>query len=80
MLHFESFVAPWGEPGPPEAPQRQKSKNTQKMKRLGSSIGSLLGHILRALRPKVEPSSVLLRSFGSLFVESVFRSVPKQVF
>ena len=23
-LHFESFVAPWGEPGPPEAPQRQK--------------------------------------------------------
>ena len=47
------------------------------MKRLGSLIGSLLGHILRPLPPKIKPASVLLRSFVSLFSSAflaVFRS------
>ena len=76
-LHFESFVSLWGEPEAPGALHCEKFQKIQKMKRLGSSIGSLLGHILRPLPPKIEPTSVLLRSFVSLFSRAflaVFRS------
>ena len=58
-LHFESFVWFWGEPGSPAAPHSQKFEKRQKMKRLGTSIGSLLGHIFGPLPLKVEPASVL---------------------
>ena len=71
-LHFESFVSLWGEPGAPGARHRKKFEKIRKMKRLCSSIGSLLGHILRPLPPKIEPTSVLLRSFASLFSRSFF--------
>ena len=76
-LHFESFVSLWGEPEAPGARHCEKFEKVRKMKRLGSSIGSLLGHILRPLPPKIEPTSVLLRSFVSLFSRAflaVFRS------
>ena len=76
-LHFESFVSLWGEPEAPGARHCEKFEKVQKMKRLGSSIGSLLGHILRPLPPKIEPTSVLLRSFVILFSRAflaVFRS------
>ena len=76
-LHFESFVSLWGEPEAPGARHCEKFEKVRKMKRLGSSIGSLLGHILRPLCPKIEPTSVLLRSFVSLFSRAflaVFRS------
>ena len=62
-LHFESFVKPGG----PEARHSEKFEKVKKMKRLGTSIGSLLEHILRPLPPEVESVSVLLRSFVSLF-------------
>ena len=45
---------------------------------LGSSIGSVLRHILRPLPYKVEPTSVLSRSFVSLFSRAflaAFRSM-----
>ena len=76
-LHFESFVSLWGEPEVPGARHCEKFEKVRKMKRLGSSIGSLLGHILRPLPPKIEPTSVLLRSLVSLFWKAflaVFRS------
>ena len=76
-LHFESFVSLWGEPEVSGARHCEKFEKVRKMKRLGSSIGSLLGHILRPLPPKIEPTSVLLRSFVSLFSRAflaVFRS------
>ena len=75
--HFESFVSLWGEPGGPGAHSLQFSKKIRNMKRLGSSFGSLLGHILRPLPPKIEPIRVLLHSFVSLFSRAflaVFRS------
>ena len=71
-LHFESFVSLWGEPEAPGARHCEKFEKVRKLKRLGSSIGSLLGHILRPLPPKVEPASVLLRSFVSLFSRAFF--------
>ena len=64
-LHFESFVSLWGEPEAPGARHGETNGKVQKMKRLGSPIGSLVGHILRPLPPKVQPASFLLRSFGS---------------
>ena len=76
-LHFESFVSLRGEPEAPGARHCEKFEKIRKMKGLGSSIGSLLGHILRPLPPKIEPTSVLLRSFVSLFSRvflAVFRS------
>ena len=76
-LHFESFVSLWGEPEAPGARQSEKFKKVQKLKRLGSSIGSLLGNILRPLPPTIEPTIVLSRSFVSLFSRAflaVFRS------
>ena len=76
-LHFESFVSLWCEPEAPGARHRKKIEKIQKMRRLGSSIGSLLGHLLSPLPPKIEPTSVLLRSFVSLFSRAflaVFRS------
>ena len=66
-LHFESFVSLWGEPAAPGARHCDFFEKPRKMKRLGSSIGSLLGHILRPLPFKVEPTSVLMRSFVSVF-------------
>tara|TARA_B110000902_G_C14033756_1_gene485131 strand:- start:153 stop:644 length:492 start_codon:yes stop_codon:yes gene_type:complete len=66
-LHFESFVSLWCEPEAPGARHREKFEKISKMKRLGSLIGSFLGHILSPLPPKIEPTSVLLRSFVSLF-------------
>ena len=66
-LHFQSFVASGGEPEAPGACQSEKFEKVRKSKRLGSSIGSLFGHILTPLPPKVEPASDLLRSFVSLF-------------
>ncbi len=75
-LHFESLVSLWGEPGAPGARHCERFEKIRKMKRLGSSIGSLLGHILRPLPPKIEPTSVLLRSFVILFSKAflaVFR-------
>ena len=71
-LHFESFVSLWGEPEAPGALRNEKFKKIRKMKRLGNSIGSLLGHILGPLPPKIEPASVLLRSFVSLFSRAFF--------
>ena len=74
---FESFVSLCCEPGGPGAPHGQTFEKTRKMKELGSSIGRFSGHILRPLRPKVEPSSVLLRSLVSLFPKAflaAFRS------
>ena len=76
-LHFESFVSLWGEPEAPGALHCEKNKKVRKIKRLGSLIGSLSGHVLRLLPPKIEPTSVLLRSFVSLFSRAflaVFRS------
>ena len=76
-LHFESFVSLWGEPEAPGGRHCEKFEKVQKMKRLGISIGSLLGHILRPLPPQIEPTSDLLRSFVSLFSRAflaVFRS------
>ena len=76
-LHFEVFVSLWGEPWAPGARHCEKLEKVRKMKRLGSSIGSLLGHILRPLPPKIEPMSVLLCFFVSLFSRAflaVFRS------
>ena len=76
-LHFESFVSLWGEPAAPGARHCDFFEKLRKMKRLGSSIGSLLGHILRPLPPKIEPTSVLLRSYVSFFSReflAVFRS------
>ena len=76
-LLFEVFLSLWGEPGAPGATHNEKLEKIKKMKRLGSSIGSLLGHILRPLPLKVEPASVLMRSFVSLFPRvflAVFRS------
>ena len=76
-LHFESFVPLWCEPEAPGARHRKKFEKIRKMRRLGSSIGSLLGHLLSPLPPKIEPTSVLLRSFVSLFSKAflaVFRS------
>ena len=76
-LHFESFVSLWGEPEVPGARHCENFEKIRKMKRLGSSLGSLLGLILRPLPPKIEPTSVLLRSFVSLFSRpffTVFRS------
>ena len=75
--HLESFVSLWGEPGVPGARHCEKFEKLRKMKRLLTSIGKLLGHILRPLPPKIEPTSVLLRSFVSLFSKAflaVFRS------
>ena len=75
--HFESFVSLWGEPEVPGARHCEKFEKVEKVKRLGSLIGSLLGHTLRPLPPKIEPTSVLLRSFVSLFSRAflaVFRS------
>ena len=66
-LHFECFVSLWGEPETPGTRRSEKFEKVRKMERLGTSIGSLLGHILRPLPPKVDPASVLLRSFVSLF-------------
>ena len=66
-LHFESFVSLWGEPAAPGDRHGEQLKKVRKTKRLGSLIGSLLGHVLRSLPPKVEPACVLLRSFVSLF-------------
>ena len=77
VLHFESFVSLWGEPEAPGALHCEKFKKVRKMKRLGGAIGSLLEHILKPLLPKIEPTSVLLRSFVSLFSRAflaVFRS------
>ena len=71
-LHFESFVSLWGEPEAPGARHRKKFEKVRKIKRLGSSIGSFLGHILRPLPPKIEPTSVLLCSFASLFSRAFF--------
>ena len=71
-LHFESFVSLWGEPEAPGAVRYETFKKVRKTNRLGSSIGSLLGHILRPLPPKIEPASVLLRSFVSLFSRAFF--------
>ena len=48
-LHFESFVSLWGEPVAPGARHCEKFEKVRTMKRLGSSIGSLLGHILTPL-------------------------------
>ena len=77
-LHFESLVSLWGEPEAPGARLSEKLEFFLVFNiRLGSSIGSLLGHILRPLPPKLEPTSVLLRSFVSLFSRAflaVFRS------
>ena len=76
-IHFESFVSLWGEPVAPGARHCEKFEKIRKMKRLGSSIGSFLGHILRPLPPEIERTSVLLRSFVSLFSRAflaVFRS------
>ena len=44
-LHFESFVSLWGEPEAPGAHPLQFFEKVRKVKRLGSSIGSLLAHI-----------------------------------
>ena len=66
-LHFESFESLWCEPEAPGARHREKFEKISKMKRLGSLIGSFLGHILSPLPPKIEPTSVLLRSFVNLF-------------
>ena len=66
-LHFEAFVSLRGEPEAPAARQSEKFEKVRKLKRLGSSTGSLFGHILTPLPPKVEPASVLLRSFVSVF-------------
>ena len=71
-LHFESFVSLWGEPEAPGAEHYETFKNVRKTNRLGSSIGSLLGHILRPLPPKIEWASVLLRSFVNLFSKPFF--------
>ena len=68
-LHFESFVSLWGEPEAPGAVHYETFKKILKMKRLGNSIGSLLGHILRPLPPKVQPANVVLRFFVSFFCE-----------
>ena len=76
-LHFESFESLWCEPEAPGARHREKFEKISKMKRLGSLIGSFLGHILSPLPPKIEPTSVLLRWFVSLFSRAflaVFRS------
>ena len=75
-LLFEVFLSLWGEPGAPGATHNEKLEKIRKMKRLGSSIGSLLGHILRPLPPKVEPASVLLRSFVSLFSRAFLAAFP----
>ena len=76
-LHFEVFLSLWGETEAPAATHNEKLEKIRKNKRLGSSIGSLLGHILRPLPPKIEPTSVLLCSFVSIFSRvflAVFRS------
>ena len=65
-LHFEPFVSLGGEPEAPGGRQSEKFEKMRKFKPLGSSNGSLFGHILTPLPPKVEAASVLLRSFGSL--------------
>ena len=66
-LHFDVFLALWSEPGPPAAPHSQKLEQVAKMQRLGSPIGSLLGHIFGPFPPKVEPATVLSSYFVSLF-------------
>ena len=66
-LHFESFVSVGGEPWAPGARQSEKFETIQKLKRLGNSTGTLFGHILTLLPPKVEPATVLLLSFVSFF-------------
>ena len=78
--HFESFVSLRGGPHAPGVRHRKKFETVRKTKRHGSSIGSILRHILRPLPPKIESTGVLVRSFVSLFFESVSRSVPKRTF
>ena len=56
-----------GEPEALEAHVAKSLKKVRKLKRLGNSLGSLLGHILKPLPHKVEPTSVLLHSFVSPF-------------
>ena len=68
-LHFESFVSLGGEPEAPAAHQSEMFEKMQKIKRLVSSTGRFFGHTLTPLPPKVEPASVLLRSFVSFFRE-----------
>ena len=63
----------WG----PRSPSLRFFLRVRKMKRLGSLIESVLGHILKPLPPKIERASVLLRSFVSFFSNAflaVFRS------
>jgi len=76
-LPFDSFVSFWSEPGAPGARHCEKFEKVWKINRLGIALGSLLGHILRPRPPKIEPTSVSLRSFVSLFSRvflAVFRS------
>ena len=66
-----------GEPEVPGACQSEHFEKVLKLKRLGSSIGSLFGHILIPLPSKVEPASDLVRFFVSLFSKAflaMFRS------
>ena len=64
-----------GELEAPGARQNEKFEKVRKSKRLGSSIGSLFGHILTPLPPKVEPAS----DFGALLCESFFEGVSRSV-
>ena len=79
-LHFESFVSPWGEPEAPGARHCEKFEKVRKMKRLGSSIGSLWGHVLRPVASKNRAGKRFAALLCEFFFESVSRSVPKPVF
>ena len=57
---------------PEESVISKSCQKIRKSRRLVSSIGSFLGHILRRLPPKVESTSVLLHSFVGLFSGVVF--------
>ena len=65
--HFEFFVSLWGEPETQGVRHSEKLKNIGKVKRLGSSIVSFWGHILRRLPLEVESATVFSRFFVSLF-------------
>ena len=76
-LHFESFVALWGELEAPGARHGEQIGKIRKNQQLGSSIGRLLGHILKLLPPEIEPTSILLCYFVRFFSKAflaVFRS------
>ena len=57
-LHFESFVSLWGEPEAPGALHCETILKITKHEATWELNGSLFGHMLRPLPPKIEPTSV----------------------